>query len=108
MSRKRVVLRELARRDVEAAIDSYVRDADPDIALGFIEALESAYQKIVESPSAGPPRYAHEFAIPGLRSRALKNYPYLVFYIDRDDHIDVWRVVHSRRDIPARMQAAER
>jgi toxin ParE1/3/4 len=28
----------------------------------------------------------------------------LVFFVERDDHIDVWRVLHGRRDIAARMQ----
>lgn len=37
----------------------------------------------------------------GLRFWALTRYPHLVFYIERDDHIDVWRVLHGRRDIPA-------
>lgn len=108
MSRKRVVPRELARRDVEAAIDFYISEAGPDIALGFIDALQSAYRAIAERPSAGSPCYAHELAIPGLRSRALKNYPYLVFCAERDDHIDIWRVLHSRRDIPTRMREAGR
>ena len=29
---------------------------------------------------------------------------HLVFYMKGRDHIDVWRVLHSRRDIPAWMQ----
>jgi hypothetical protein len=28
-------------------------------------------------------------------------YPYLVFYVERSDHIDIWRVLHGQRDIPA-------
>jgi toxin ParE1/3/4 len=27
-----------------------------------------------------------------------------VFYVERPDHIDVWRVLHDTRDIPAWMQ----
>ncbi len=108
MNRKRVVPRKLARRDVEAAIDLYLGEAGPNIALGFIDALQSAYRAIAERPSVGSPRYAHELAIPGLRSRALKNYPYLVFYAECVDHIDIWRVLHSRRDMPTRMREAER
>jgi len=37
----------------------------------------------------------------------LTRFPHLVFYFERDDYIDVWRVLHGRRDIPAWMQAAE-
>lgn len=42
-----------------------------------------------------------------LRNWAVKGFPYLVFYIERDDHIDVWRVLHGRRDIPSRMREPE-
>lgn len=27
------------------------------------------------------------------------SYPYLVFYVERDDHIDVSRVLHGMRDL---------
>ena len=37
----------------------------------------------------------------GLRACALQTFPYLVFYVEREDDIDVWRVLHGNRDIPA-------
>ena len=46
-------------------------------------------------------RYAHELDLPGLRCCLMKRYPYLLFYVERDDCMDVWRVLHSQRDIPA-------
>lgn len=30
----------------------------------------------------------------------MPDYPYLVFYVAGDDHVDVWRVLHAERDIP--------
>jgi toxin ParE1/3/4 len=42
--------------------------------------------------------------LPGLRSWPLTRYPYLVFYVERSDHVDVWRVLHGQRDIPGWMQ----
>jgi len=107
VSRKPVLPRESARRDVEAAVDHYLREAGPDTALGFIEALRNAYRMIADHPAAGSPRYAHELALPGLRSRLLKRYPYLVFYVEREDHIDVWRVLHAHRDVPGWMREPE-
>ena len=107
MSGKPVLPRELAHRDVEAAIDYCVHEAGPDIALNFIKALQSAYRAIAEHPAHGSPRYAQELALPELRSLAVKGFPYLVFYIERDDHIDVWRVLHDRRAIPSRMRGPE-
>jgi toxin ParE1/3/4 len=101
MTTKRVVPRGKAHRDVEDAIDHYAREAGPDIALSFVTALEAAYRVVSEHPGIGSPRYAHELALPGLRHRRLARFPWLVFYIERDDHIDVWRVLDARRDIPA-------
>jgi toxin ParE1/3/4 len=108
VSKKPVLPRELARRDVELAIDHYLHEAGAEIALGFVEALRTAYRTIALHPIAGSPRYANELAVPGLRSRMLKRYPHLVFHIERDDHIDVWRVLHAHRDIPAWMREPEK
>lgn len=46
----------------------------------------------------------HDLNLPGLRAWPLTRYPYLVFYVERSDHVDVWRVLHAQRDIPAWMQ----
>ncbi|MEK6243421.1 MAG: type II toxin-antitoxin system RelE/ParE family toxin [Pseudomonadota bacterium] len=101
MKAKPVIPRELANRDVDEAIGHYVSEDARPAALGFIEALEQAYLHIGRHPATGSPRYAHELDLPGLRSWPLERYPHLVFYIERNDHIDVWRVLHGQRDIPA-------
>lgn len=101
MTAKSVVPRELAQRDVEEAIDHYTDEAGADLALRFIDALSEAYRAIGNRPGTGSPRYAHELGLPGLRSRKLRKFPYLVFYLEREDHIDVWRVLHAQRDIPS-------
>lgn len=75
--------------------------------MGFISALEQAYAHTARQRTTGSPRYAPQFNLPGLRSRPLAKYPRLVLYVERADHIDVWRVLHGRRDIPAWMQEPE-
>ncbi len=101
MKSKPVIPRSLANRDVDEAIEYYLSKGSEQAVLGFIEALEQAYSHISRHPATGSPRYAHELNLPGLCSWPLKRYPYLAFYIERDDHIDVWRVLHGERDIPA-------
>lgn len=101
MTRKPVVLRERARRDVEEAIEHYLAEARSEVALAFIDALEEAFRRMGEHPAAGSPRYALELNIPGLRSRVVGGFPNLVFYVEREADIDVWRVLHAARDIPA-------
>ena len=104
MSGKPVVLRERARRDIDEAVEHYLGEAGPVVALAFIDALEDARRRIGEQPAAGSPRYAHELDIPGLRSRTVRRFPYLVFYVERPADIDVWRVLHGARDLPAWMR----
>lgn len=101
MTAKPVAPREQARRDVEAAVDFYVAEAGETVALRFIDALEAAYVAIGRYPATGSLRYGHELDLPGLRSRLLKGFPYLVFYVERDRHVEVWRVLHAQRDIPS-------
>jgi toxin ParE1/3/4 len=31
----------------------------------------------------------------------LQRYPYLIFFVELPNHIDIWRVLHGQRDIPA-------
>jgi toxin ParE1/3/4 len=100
---KPVVPRERADRDVEEAIGYYLSEDAQDAASGFVDALEQAYGPIGRHPATGSTRYAGELNLPGLRYWPLKRYPYLVFYLERADHVDVWRVLHGKRDIPAWM-----
>jgi toxin ParE1/3/4 len=102
-----IVPREQALRDVDEAIAHYIDQQAEHAALGFIDALERAYAHIGRQPATGSLRYAHELNIPGLRSWALARYPYLVFYVERADHVDVWRILHAQRDIPAWMQGPD-
>ena len=101
MTAKNVVPRARAEQDVNAALDFYLGQAGHKVALGFIDALERAYRLIGERSGAGSGRYAHELDLQGLRSWPLRGYPYVVFYMPREDHIDVWRVLHAANDIPA-------
>jgi toxin ParE1/3/4 len=104
LSVKPVIPRDRANRDVDNAIAYYVKE---QAALGFVEALEEAYAFISRHPGTGKSRYAYELDIPGLQTWPLRRFPYLIFYIEQDNHIDVWRVLHGRRDIPALMQEPE-
>lgn len=101
MTFKPVILRAQAQRDIESAITYYAVEADADVALRFVDNLAQAYRAISSRPATGSPRYAQELDLPGLRSRNVKRFPYTIFYIERVDHIDLWRVLHSQRDIPA-------
>ena len=99
MAARQVQLRSLAASDIDAVVDHYRREGGDALALDFIETLEQAVARIRRSPQVGSPRFAYELGIPELRVLSTRRFPYLIFYVPYDDRVDVWRVLHSRRDI---------
>lgn len=66
--------------------------------------MPTANREIAERPGTGSLRYAHELDIPGLQFRAAGKFPYLVFYMENQNGIDVWRVLQGARDTPAALR----
>ena len=98
-------LRAPAERDVEDAIAHYRDEAGPELALDFVDSFEAAIRDLRQHPFIGSLQFAFELEIPDLRSWSLQRFPYLVFYVPDDETIDIWRVLHARRDIPAFLSA---
>ena len=72
-----------------------------EVALRFVDAVERTIGQISRSPQSGSLRFSYELEIPDLRVRPLARFPYLVVYVVGDVVVDVWRVLHTRRDIPS-------
>ncbi len=100
-SRKPVVLRLAAEDDIHAAIGYYLAETSKEVALRLIGSLESGLEALSEQPQGGSPRFAHELDLPGLKTWPVNAFPYLVFYVEQEDRIQVWRVLHVRRDLAA-------
>lgn len=101
MSTKPVIPRAAAVADVDAIIEHYLDEAGPGVALRFVDALEATFERVARHPASGSSRYGHELALPGLRHVPVAGFPQLVFYVELAEHVDVWRVLHGARDIPA-------
>lgn len=95
------MLRQLAIDDADAAFDYLLEEAPPGTASNFVDSLQQALDHLSQHPLTGSLRFAFELGIPELRSWPLNRFPYLVFYVGDDDHVDVWRILHAHRDIPA-------
>lgn len=100
---KPLVPRTAANHDVDAAVSWYLKEGAEPLALRFVDALERTYRHVRRNPATGSSRYAHALDLPELRTWPVDGFPYLVFYVERDDHIDVWRVLHAERDVPTRI-----
>ena len=98
---KPVAPRGAAKQDADLIVSGYANEAGVEVALNFIDALEGAYKFIGDNPKAGSPRYGLMLDIPGLRSWRVRDFPHLIFYVERADFLDVWRILHGSRDMPA-------
>lgn len=102
-----VELRQRAVVDAGGAVDYFASEGGADLALRFIDALERALSHLGRHPLTGSLRYSYELDIPGLRSWPVPKFPYLVFYIAGAERVDVWRVLHAHRDVPAALAPTE-
>ncbi|WP_064684222.1 type II toxin-antitoxin system RelE/ParE family toxin [Rhizobium bangladeshense] len=107
MTAKPIVPRQSARGDVENAVNYYAHTAGAQIAIGFIDALQLTYTFIAEHPASGTLRHAYELGLPELQCMTMRGFPYVIFYLERADHIDVWRLLHAKQDIPVWLQDSE-
>lgn len=96
-------LRALAANDIDAALAHYHNVADDHVALNFIDALEAAIDHLRQHPHTGSLQLGYELDIPELRSWPVRKFPYLIFCVPDDDRIDIWRILHTKRDIPAHL-----
>jgi toxin ParE1/3/4 len=93
-----------ARRDVEAAGDYDARRAGPDVETAFYATLDKVVSILRQEPDAGSLRWSSITNLAGLRSWPLKDFPCLVLYLRGARGIDIARVLHTSRDIPATLQ----
>ena len=97
----RTVLRRAARADARNALAYYAREAGSEVTAGFIDDLQATYRRIETHPKMGSSIYALSLDLAGLRSRRMSRFPYIIFYMVQGEVIDVFRILHERRDISA-------
>jgi toxin ParE1/3/4 len=78
-----------------------MNEAGAEVATDFIDKLEAALTKISKQPGIGSVRYGHEIQVEGLRSWQMDRFPYLIFYLETGNRIEILRVLHSHVDIPS-------
>ncbi|HUB28011.1 MAG TPA: type II toxin-antitoxin system RelE/ParE family toxin [Tepidisphaeraceae bacterium] len=87
--------------DVDAAALFIARDS-VDAAIRFHDAVDITCEQIQEFPTRSPRYELPEPQFSELRRRAVQGFRnYLIFYRFDGDAVDVIRVLHGARDIPA-------
>ena len=98
-SRKPVVVAPLAQQDIDDAAARYQIESGEDLALRFLAAVGDAFALLSRNPGIGSPRYATLLRLPGVRSWPLRPWPQLIFYVERERAVDVFRVLHGASDM---------
>lgn len=95
----RLVQESCAAWDLKEHVE-YLTGQNVDVALRFVDAVETAYQRITENPDTG---FNSGFASPRLqdvRTLIVPGFPnHLVFFRKQSDEVRVLRVLHASRDI---------
>ena len=73
------------------------------VARSLLREIHRVATRVAASPLSWR---ARDELIPGLRSAVAR--PYTVFYRIRNEHIDIVRILHERRDFPAIFAKEER
>lgn len=96
---KRAHLRPQTLADRKDAARYYRREASTRIAEDMVAAARMALDQIEANPGMGSPRIGQELGIPGLRSWRVSGFPLFWFYFEREDCLDVVRLLGERQDI---------
>nr|WP_245232461.1 type II toxin-antitoxin system RelE/ParE family toxin [Thiorhodococcus minor] len=96
-----MLLRPLAQADIDDILAYCRAEGGPSLATAFAKQLEAALHTLATHAAIGSRRYADLLGIPGLRSWPIKRSAYLIFYVDEKEKIDIWRILHGRRDLAA-------
>lgn len=96
-------IRPLADDEIDAAA-RYYRRKRVALAEELYDEVGIALTKLARNPGTGSPRYAHILPGGALRMWILSKFPYVLFYVEHDTHLEVIRFLHSHRDMPAALQ----
>jgi toxin ParE1/3/4 len=102
MIAKPVIRRAAADEDIGEAVDYYAAESVP-AADRLVDELKRSVDMIGKTPRIGSPRYAHELNIAGLRFQKMGKFPFLIFYVEHEEYIDMLRVLHEHRDMPSKL-----
>ena len=96
---KRILIRPKASVDLDEQF-AYIAENNFDAALIFFDAARQTFAQLAELPSIGSIYSFRNARLVGLRKWAVKGFnKHLIFYLDRNEYIEIVRLIHSARDI---------
>ena len=90
-----------AERDV-VQIATWLAERDVALAVRFLDATEETFLTLAQSPDLGSPYSGGAELLEGLRVWRVDGFRnHLIYYRTVDEGIQVVRVLHAARDLPA-------
>lgn len=96
---KRAILRPQARADVKTEVRYYRQNAGQPTVNKLAQSIDDALQRLQRQPGVGSPRIGYLLDISGLKSWRLTGFPLVWLYFERDDSLDVVRLLGERQNI---------
>ncbi len=91
--------------DLLKQIDWYREKASPEVAEGYVNAIEATLQTLAKTPGLGRLRFQRWRELAGIRSWPVER-PYhrpLIFYRFDEETLMAERTIHGSRDLPRRL-----
>lgn len=95
------LFRPAAKQDVRDTVRYYRREAGEQVALRLVAHFERERRLLERHPGVGSLRIGQELGLARLRTWRVKGFPLLLVYVERDDYVDVIRVLGERQDVLA-------
>lgn len=97
----------LATADIEDLVEYLHKEAGPAVALRFIDNAERAFDQLLSMPGIGVLLGLDELPYEDVRRWHVDGFGHLmILYRPVADGIEVIRVLHTARDIPALIRAS--
>jgi toxin ParE1/3/4 len=96
---KRIIISTKASQDLDDHF-AYIAENNFEAALQFFDSARSSIAQLAKMPGIGSPYPVQNLRLQGLRKWAVKDFrKHLIFYFERDDAIEVVRILYAARDI---------
>ncbi|MEH2328297.1 type II toxin-antitoxin system RelE/ParE family toxin [Nostoc sp.] len=96
---KRIVITPKASLDIDEYF-VYISQDNPDTALLFFDSVRETFAQLARMPGMGSRYPLESLRLQGLRKWAVKGFKkYLIFYFERDEKIEVVRILYAGQDI---------
>lgn len=102
-----VRLRPLAETDLIQQTHYYASEGGEELDGRFFDTAISTLDTVANHPEGGSVRIGELCDIDTLRVRQVKGFPCGWFYLIRNDHIDVVRLLGYAQDLPAELSELE-